>query len=339
MSIDSIKHTQTSQRSHTPSREEAGIAPDSQARKADYPLNPVATRGQDPELFWMHKYGPEDREDRLRVDIRNLYRTEHIAPEKLIQQLYRIREEGPESPQLSFNELFGNALEYEEPDKPASYYTHADGRTNRLIQGDSLVVMTSLLERKGMVGKVQMIYLDPPYGIKFGSNWQMKLGERNVKDGDDKALSGEPEVIKAYRDTWELGIHFYLSYLRDRLLVARDLLTESGSCFVQISDENVHLVRCVMDEVFGSGNFVNLISVQKTTSSTNRSLSGVADYLLCYGKNYETTKYRPLFKPKTTGGEGAAHYQMVELPGGTRRGLAAEEKSGLSLRYPLKYIP
>ena len=218
--------------------------------KAEFPVNPIVHRGQDPELFWMHKYGADDQQDRLQVDIRSLYRHEHIAPETIIQRLYRLKELPKE--QLDLNLLFGNALEMDEIDKVFEYYKHSDGWTNRMIQGDSLLVMTSLLEREGMAGKVQMIYIDPPYGIKYGSNWQMKLNNRNVKDGDDNDLTGEPEQIKAYRDTWELGIHSYLTYLRDRLLVAKDLLTESGSCFVQISDKNVHLVRCLMDEVSGA---------------------------------------------------------------------------------------
>ncbi|MDW8236771.1 MAG: DNA methyltransferase, partial [Bacteroidia bacterium] len=175
------------------------------------------------------------------------------SPELLIKNLYRIIEDKTAKPPdlFSVNELFGNALEKDELQKVSEYYQHQDGWTNRLIQGDSLLVMTSLLEREGMAGQVQMIYIDPPYGIKYGSNWQVKLNSRDVKDGADESLAGEPEVIKAFRDTWELGIHSYLSYLRDRLLVAKELLTESGSCFVQISDENVHLVRCILDEVFG----------------------------------------------------------------------------------------
>lgn len=142
------------------------------------------------------------------------------------------------------------------------YYQHNADWRNRLIQGDSLLVMNSLLQREGMAGRVQMVYIDPPYGIKYGSNWQMKLNNRDVKDNDE-SLTGEPEMIKAFRDTWELGIHSYLSYLRDRLVLARELLTESGSCFVQISDENVHLVRNLMDEVFGSENFLLLLPSKK----------------------------------------------------------------------------
>ena len=203
-----------------------------------------------------HRYEqPED--ESLHVDIRSLYRHEHIAPETLIKGLYRlvVEKAANQDELFAVNELFGNAIGHEELDKVSDYYTHSDGWTNRLIQGDSLLVMTSLLEREGMTGQVQCIYLDPPYGIKYGSNWQIRLNNRTVKDGDDDSLSGEPEQMKAFRDTWELGIHSYLSYLRDRLLVARELLHDSGSCFVQISDENVHLVRSLMDEVFGSENF------------------------------------------------------------------------------------
>ena len=259
----SYKHTKTEKRAHIPSREEAGYERDSpkvsEREVLDLPKNPVVHRGQDPELFWMNKYGADDADHRLKVDIRSLYRHEHIAPEKLIDGLHRIVVEKADKDQLdmfSVNETFGNALERDELEKPSSYYQWSDGWTNRLIQGDSLLTMTSLLEREGMAGRVQMIYIDPPYGISYKSNWQNKLGDRNVKDGADESLSGEPEMIKAFRDTWELGVHSYLSYLRDRLLVTKELLTESGSCFVQISDANVHLVRCLMDEVFGSENFV-----------------------------------------------------------------------------------
>jgi adenine-specific DNA-methyltransferase len=267
--IDSLKHA-NARRTRIPSQEEAGCeqeSPEARQTEANWPLNPVTQRGQDPELYWLEKYGAADRDENLEVDIRSLYRTEHIAPEKLIQRLYTLRREADHQADFFVDELFANYKDIDELDKPQSYYKHADRWANRLIQGDSLMVMASLLEREGMQGQVQMIYIDPPYGIKYNSNWQIRLNDRNVKDGDDASLSGEPEVIKAFRDTWELGIHSYLSYLRDRLLVAKALLTESGSCFVQISDENVHLVRCVMDEVFGSENFAHShFSGQKTGS-------------------------------------------------------------------------
>ncbi|MBK7383215.1 MAG: hypothetical protein IPI81_07745 [Flavobacteriales bacterium] len=247
----SYKHSKTDKRAHIPSREEAGYERDSpkvrEREVLDLPKNPVVHRGQDPELFWLGKYGEDpsggpgsEAGDRLKVDIRSLYRHEHIAPEKLIDGLHRIVVEKKNEDQMemfSVNETFGNALERDELEKPSSYYQWSDGWTNRLIQGDSLLTMTSLLEREGMAGRVQMIYIDPPYGINYASNWQNKVSDKLVKENDEN-LSGDPDVIKAFRDTWVLGIHSYLSYLRDRLLVAKELLSESGSCFVQINDEN-----------------------------------------------------------------------------------------------------
>ncbi len=307
-------------RAFIPSMEEAGAEQDNPSvtakTTAEYPKNPVVQRGQDPELFWKDKYGPDDTDDKLSVDIRSLYRVEHISPELLINKLYQTKEVKPE--QLSLFELFGNALQMDEFEKVSEYYKHDDGWKNRLIQGDSLLIMSSLLEREGMAGKVQMCYFDPPYGIKYNSNWQLKMNDRAVADGKDENLSGEPEQIKAFRDTWELGIHSYLSYLRDRLIVARDLLHVSGSCFVQISDENVHLVRCLMDEVFGSENFVSLITVTKTSSATTDLLAGVSDYVIWYAKDKESVKYRQLYFDKEVGGIGGDAYNRVELENGTR---------------------
>jgi adenine-specific DNA-methyltransferase len=302
MSVESIKHKGET-RVHIPSKEEAGTeeaSPKVQEKsKGEYPKNPIVHRGQDPELFWLNKYGNDDRDDSLTVDIRSLYRHEHISPEVLIKKLYEIKEEkGDQTNLFDVNELFGHSLHTDELEKVSEYYKHQDGWSNRLIQGDSLLVMTSLLEREGMAGKVQMVFFDPPYGIKYGSNWQMKLNNREVKDGSDDSITGEPEQIKAFRDTWELGIHSYLSYMRDRLLVAKDLLTESGSCFVQISDENVHLVRNIMDEVFGSENFVKVICFRKTAGQTDKFLADVFDYIIWFAKNKELAKFRPLFSEK-----------------------------------------
>lgn len=300
--IESIKHKDT--RAHIPSKEEAGYE-DANAKVQDgkkvleLPKNPVVHRGQDPELFWLNKYGNDDRDDLLRVDIRSLYRHEHIAPETLIKNLYKVTEtQSSQMDLFSVNELFGNALDKDEIEKVSEYYHHQDGWTNRLIQGDSHLVMASLLEREGMAGQVQTIYFDPPYGIKYGGNWQIKLNNRDVKDGNDEALTGEPEQIKAFRDTWELGIHSYLTYLRDRLIIAKELLTESGSCFMQISDENVHLVRSVMDEVFGSENFVSQIAFAKTSSFSASNLSSTYDYIIWYSKNIEKIKVRQLLQPR-----------------------------------------
>src|SRR5947207_1588442 len=289
--VKSIRH-KAEKRAHIPSGEEAGYEagnPIVQSKpQQEFPKNPIVHRGQDPELFWMNKYGTDNGDSPLTVDLRSLYRHEHIAPEALIKGLYRIvATEDRQQPDLGFsvNELFGNIIAHEELEKVSDYYTHSDGWTNRLIQGDSLLVMTSLLEREGMASQVQCIYLDPPYGIKYGSNWQIRLNNRTVKDGDDDSLSGEPEVIKAFRDTWELGIHSYLSYLRERLLAARKLLTESGSCFVQLSDENVHFVRCLMDEVFGGENFINLICFSKTGGLGSKLLYGIFDFIIWYAKD------------------------------------------------------
>ena len=324
--VDALVHT-ADDRLFIPSREEAGQEDEALAGRPlskPVPLNPVTTRGQDPELYWLHKYGADDADQRLRIDIRSLYRHEHIEPERLIARLYALKNRDAAQNELFTNELHGNPLAIDELDKPASYYKRHDAWRNRLIQGDSLLVMTSLLEREGMAGAVQCIYIDPPYGIKYGSNWQMRQNDRNVKDGADEHLSGEPEVIKAFRDTWELGIHSYLSYLRDRLLVARELLSASGSCFVQISDENVHLVRSLMDEVFGSENFVSLIAYKKTTSSSAALLATIYDYIIWYAKDRDQLKYRQLFSEKVAGDAGASQYTWVEYPDGTRQSLGAK---------------
>jgi adenine-specific DNA-methyltransferase len=330
--VESIKH-KGDKRAHIPSKEEAGYEEanekvSSGKKVLELPKNPVVHRGQDPELFWLNKYGNDDRDNLLRVDIRSLYRHEHIAPETLIKNLYNVTETQSNQMDLfSVNELFGNALDKDEIEKVSEYYHHQDGWTNRLIQGDSHLVMASLLEREGMAGQVQTIYFDPPYGIKYGSNWQIKLNNRDVKDGNDEALAGEPEVIKAFRDTWELGIHSYLGYLRDRLLIAKELLTESGSCFVQISDENVHLVRNLMDEIFGSENFVSQIAFAKTSSFSTSNLSSTYDYIIWYSKDIEKIKVRQLLQPRIERTEGGT-FNYIELPDGTTRRLTAQEVRG-----------
>jgi adenine-specific DNA-methyltransferase len=327
--IDAIHH-EKDKRLLIPSREEAGQEAESPVvqskRSAEFPLNPVTTRGQDPELFWMHKYGAADDQTRLSVDIRSLYRHEHIEPETMIHRLYKISKSDTPQNDFFINETFGNLLGgVDELDKPKHYYKQMHDWRNRLIQGDSLLVMTSLLEREGMAGKVQMIYIDPPYGIKYGSNWQIRLNDRNVKDADDANLSGEPEVIRAFRDTWILGIHSYLSYLRSRLLAARELLTESGSCFVQISDDNVHLVRCVMDEVFGSENFVAQINYKSMMPLESGHIESVFDYVVWYARNKEAMKYRNLFVSKNVG--RGSEFVYAETEGGRHRRLTSQEIS------------
>ena len=206
-------------------------------------------------------------------------------------------------------------------------YEHPGPWTNRMILGDSLLVMNSLLQYEGLGGKVQMIYVDPPYGVKFGSNFQPFIRKREVKHGDDADLSREPEMVQAYRDTWELGLHSYLTYLRDRLAVARELLHPTGSIFVQISDENLHHVREVLGEVFGTNNAVGIITFAKTSGATSELMPAVTDYLLWYAKDRERVKYRQLYLEKTPGAGGGSAYTRVELPDGRRRPMTAAEQA------------
>jgi adenine-specific DNA-methyltransferase len=211
-----------------------------------------------------------------------------------------------------------------------AYYQHDVAWANRLITGDSLQVMTSLARREGLAGQVQMIYFDPPYGIKFSSNWQNEVGKRDVKDKDED-LTREPEMIRAYRDTWTLGVHSYLAYLKQRLIVARELLKDSGSIFVQISDENLHRVRAVMDEVFGPENSISVISFVKTTGQTSKELPTVCDYLIWYAKDHDHLKFRPVFRLKELGGDGADEYTALDLPTGERRPMRTDERNDHTL--------
>jgi len=210
--------------------------------------------------------------------------------------------------------------------KAVQFYQHDMDWTNRMILGDSLQVMTSLARREGLAGKVQMIYLDPPYGIKFASNFQPQFDQRDVKDRDQD-LTREPETVKAYRDTWTLGIHSYLSYLRDRLTMVRELLTDSGSIFVQISDENLHRVRCMMDEVFGASNFVSVITFVKTTSATGEHLGTISDYILWYARDKVKVKFKRIYLTKELGEEGTSQYVYAETPSGETRRLSGDEQN------------
>ncbi len=206
------------------------------------------------------------------------------------------------------------------------FYQHEKGWSNRLVSGDSLLVMNSLLQKESMAGQVQTIYLDPPYGIKYGSNFQPFTNKRDVKDRKDEDLTQEPEMIKAFRDTWELGIHSYLTYLRDRLLLAKELLHESGSVFVQISDENLHHVREVLDEIFGVANFASLIAYSTTGGFSSATLSRTGDYILWYAKNLGAIKFRRLYLEKSLSDAVKDDYDQVELHSGLRRALTRQEK-------------
>ena len=238
----------------------------------------------DPQLVW-NKKDEQDKED-LEVSAVPIYIQEKIHPQALIED-FRTQAKKEKAEQLS---LFGdfNGLAFE---KLIDFYQHKEGIswTNRMILGDSLLVMASLAEKEGLKGKVQTIYIDPPYGIKFSSNWQVSTQKRDVEDGKANHATRQPEQVKAFRDTWELGIHSYLNYLRDRLIVARELLTETGSVFVQIGDENVHLVRCLLDEVFGSKNYINQIIFKTNSGLSSSKLDCIYDIILWYGKNFDNT--------------------------------------------------
>jgi adenine-specific DNA-methyltransferase len=232
--------------------------------------------------------------------------------------------------QTDMFDLFGDP-QHSITDQVLRAYEHKDKWVNRMILGDSLVVMNSLLHYENLGGQFQMIYIDPPYGVRFGSNFQPFVRNREVTHNDDEDMTREPEMVQAYRDTWELGLHSYLTYLRDRLLLARELLAATGSVFVQISDENLHHVRELMDEVFGHGHFCGVIPFSKTGGQADARLPSVADYLLWYAKDKEHVKYHQLFLAKERGGTGSGEYSWVELPDGTRRRLTKEESDNTSL--------
>lgn len=280
----------------------------------------------DPQLVWRGKEA-QDAED-LVVDAPPIYIQEKIAPRALIEELQRASAP-PEQPTIFADDYadFDGLGAWE----AVEYYQHEANWSNRMILGDSLRVMASLAEKERLRGKVQMIYVDPPYGIRFGSNWQVSTRKRDVKDGNVADATREVEQIKAFRDTWELGIHSYLAYLRDRLVVARDLLTESGSIFVQIGDENVHLVRSLLDEVFGSENFVSMITFQKTSSSTG-DFGGTADHVLWYARAVDALRYRTLFLTKQVGGTAGSEYNLVEFDDGQRLSAAEAAERGVSGR-------
>ena len=281
----------------------------------------------DAQLVWRGK----DRQDwsDLVVNVPPLYIQEKIHPKAIIDDLKRqtakTREATTDAPDLfaDFNGI--------EPDQRAEFYQHDQHWSNRMILGDSLQVMASLSERESLKGKVQCIYFDPPYGIKFNSNWQVSTQSRDVKDGKQTDISREPEQVKAFRDTWKDGIHSYLTYLRDRLTAMRDLLTESGSIFVQIGDENVHRVRAVMDEVFGAKNFLSLIAITKgaTGLSASARLHARLDYIIWYARNADSAKYRQLYTTKADVGD--PNFPWVILPSGERRRLTEAEREGAAL--------
>ena len=280
----------------------------------------------DPQLSWAGK----TEHASLEVPTVSLHVHERIDPRTIVAA---VRKPNDARPQMS---LFSDPDENPPLRQAIEFYRHRHNWTNRLIAGDSLLVMNSLIEKEGLGEQVQMVYLDPPYGIRYGSNFQPFVNRREVNDGKDEDLTSEPEQIRAFGDTWELGIHSYLAYLRDRLLLARELLRESGSCFVQIGDENVHRVGVLMDEIFGAKNRVATISYATTGGSSANTLPQVADYLLWYAKDRLSVKYRQLYEPLTRA-EVIDYFNwdvMIELPDGKRRKPTLEERFD-----PDRYLP
>lgn len=288
----------------------------------------------DPSLNWA---GKAERTS-FEIPTVSLHVHERIDPRTIIEAVRR--RNGKSYEQLS---LFKSPEENPPLREAIEFYKHKHNWSNRLIAGDSLLVMNSLLEKEGLGGQVQMIYIDPPYGIKYGSNFQPFVNKRDVKDGKDEDLTQEPEMIKAFRDTWELGLHSYLTYLRDRLLLARELLTESGSIFVQINDDNMHLVRCLMDEVYGNLNYITTISFQTSGGKYSKTLPTTVDYLLWYGKDASQVKYHQLYTERQVGHTSLDRYDYLELQDDTSRRLTREEiETGIvpvgSRRYKLDVI-
>jgi adenine-specific DNA-methyltransferase len=319
--VESIKHKD--KRTNIPTEELRDfVAEDEQKPKTMlYARDPSL----DPQLVWKGK-DEQDQKD-LAVPVVPVYIQEKIHPQALIENLRDTTKAGEKEPeQLLFSDFNGIDDDFA---RKVDFYSHDLGSqpkwTNRMILGDSLLVMTSLAEKEGLKGKVQTIYVDPPYGIRFGSNWQVSTRKRDVHDGRAEDTTRQPEQIRAFRDTWKLGIHSYLAYLRDRLTIARELLTDTGSIFVQIGDENVHLVRSILDEVFGSENFGALLIVRKSGGTTAELIASPVDYLLWYAKNRQMVKYRQLYSPKSGGSEGAGVYSRVMEPDGAVRRMTDEE--------------
>ncbi len=318
--VSSFKHNDT--RANIPTEELRDFVADEERspKTVLYPRDPSL----DPQLVWKGK-DEQDRED-LAVPAVPIYIQEKISPQAIIENV-RVQAKKDQPAQMSLFADFNN-ITFEDL---VDFYHHEQNWTNRMILGDSLLVMASLAEKEGLKGRVQVIYMDPPYGIKFGSNWQVSTRKRDVKDGKLEDATRQPEQIKAFRDTWQLGIHSYLAYLRDRLVIGRELLSESGSIFVQIGIENVHLVRNILDEVFGGENFISLITFIKTSSQTDKLLASVSDYILWYGKSIDNLKYRQLYLPRPMNAATEGAYRGIELPDGRRRLLTPDERQNPSL--------
>jgi adenine-specific DNA-methyltransferase len=325
-SVATLKHG-ADKRKNIPTAELESVLKDEDRKPAQ--VRYARNTDLDPQLMWRGK-DEQDWSD-LVVQAPPLYIQEKVHPKVLIDALLRESRERSAQPQL---DLFADFNGMPAGVDKTEFYRHDQNWSNRMILGDSLQVMASLAEREGLRGKVQCIYFDPPYGIKFNSNFQWSTTSRDVKDGNVTHITREPEQVRAFRDTWRDGIHSYLTYLRDRLTVARDLLTNSGSIFVQIGDENVHRVRAVMDEVFGEPNIVSQIAFKTTTGRANDLLAASSNYLIWAARDSATCKYRPQFQDKSSGVSTDQVYSLVRDPTGSSSRMSKEQKSDRSSLPP-----
>jgi adenine-specific DNA-methyltransferase len=334
--VESLKHDADKRRNIPTAEYQSVVRPeDSRPVRVEYERR---NRDLDPQLVWRGK-DEQDWSD-LVVHAPPLYIQEKIHPKVLVDDLLRQTAAEREAAEKAAGklrqlDLYADFNGIPEGVDKTDFYTHDQNWSNRMILGDSLQVMASLAEREGLRGKVQCIYFDPPYGIKFNSNFQWSTTSRDVKDGKADHITREPEQVKAFRDTWRDGIHSYLTYLRDRLTVARDLLTESGSIFVQIGDENLHLLRSVLDEVFGPTNLCSVVTFRKTSGANSphakvNVLASVTDYVLWYARDAERVKYRQPYIRKEFGGEGGGQYRWIEEIGRDPRALTADENENVS---------
>ncbi len=325
-SVEALQHKEAKRR-NIPTAEYQSVI----QKEAERPLRAAyerRNRDLDPQLVWRGK-DEQDWSD-LVVQAPPLYIQEKVHPKALIDDLLRQSRERRQEAGEETPDLFADFNGIPQGVDRTEFYQHDQNWSNRMILGDSLQVMASLAEREGLRGKVQCIYVDPPYGIKFNSNFQWSTTSRDVKDGNAAHITREPEQVKAFRDTWRDGMHSYLTYLRDRLTVARDLLSVSGSIFVQIGDENAHRIHALLDEVFGDRNIVAAIVFSKTASQTSRYLPAVTDYVLWYAKDLDHLKYRPLFEQKTLGGSTADRYDRGLRADGTTALLEPTVRLGLT---------
>jgi adenine-specific DNA-methyltransferase len=330
--VEALKH-EAAKRKNIPTAEHQSVM-------AEADKSPIAIayerRNQDldPQLVWRGK-DEQDWSD-LVVSAPPLYIQEKVHPKVIIEDLRRQSQERSNATQDTQLDLFADFNGLPKDATATEFYQHDANWTNRIILGDSLQVMASLAEREGLRGKVQCIYIDPPYGIKFNSNFQWSTTSRDVKDGSKNHITREPEQVKAFRDTWRDGIHSYLTYLRDRLTVARDLLTDSGSVFVQIGDENVHRVRALVDEVFGEENFIVQINFQKTGGIEGNYIVNTADYILWFAKDKKQGKYRELKLARRAGHTSLDRYDQYQESEFVVRRLSSVEKMDDSQLVPFK---